>query len=64
MKKAFFIILLTFGVLQLSNAQDNLNIQELKQAETTQKIATLLHLINNFYVDTHRKQFGLVEKLK
>ncbi|RLD32255.1 MAG: peptidase S41, partial [Bacteroidetes bacterium] len=52
MKKAFFIILLTFGVLQLSNAQDNLNIQELKQAETTQKIATLLHLINNFYVDT------------
>ncbi len=52
MKKTFLIILMVLGVFQLSNAQDNLNIQELKQAETTQKIATLLHLINNFYVDT------------
>jgi carboxyl-terminal processing protease len=50
MKNHILIFLLSFFAIQSSVAQ--INIKELDQAETTQKYATLLYLINSFYVDT------------
>jgi carboxyl-terminal processing protease len=50
MKNYILVVLLSVFAIQNSVAQ--LNVTEMDQAETTQKYATLLYLINNFYVDT------------
>ncbi|MCB2207483.1 MAG: S41 family peptidase [Bacteroidetes bacterium] len=44
-----FIILSAFGIHSMT-AQSHFN--EMDQVETTKKLGTLMHIINNFYVDT------------
>lgn len=50
MKRLFLVILLS--VSALSFAQNNQNKSKVNPAETTQKLATTMYLIDNFYVDS------------
>ena len=50
MKNYILFIVLSFIGIRGGLAQ--VNVKEMNQAETTQKYATLLYLINSFYVDT------------
>ena len=47
MRKSIFIVLVLLAISQLSFAQNNA-----KPSETTQKLATTLYIIDNFYVDS------------